>query len=217
MVLRSLSKRRDCWLTSDSDPSLKRCLCRQSASGIFSCMLLRTVISPSRIPKGTNYVFTYEEPSVSAVRLGYGRSCVHSFHHLSRGQGQGSAGGAKHNRWLRSCSGAIPATSRRAISSTGEGGKAHEPHQPFQFEKEDLDGSNPKFVVRDRDGVKWKVKLGLEARPETIATRLVWAAGYYVTEDYFVRRDTDRRAAFTHLHRGQKLDRSGRRLRVMCD
>ncbi|MGA2113178.1 MAG: hypothetical protein ABSH56_00330 [Bryobacteraceae bacterium] len=86
----------------------------------------------------------------------------------------------------------------------GRGGKAHEPRGPFQFEKEDLDGSNPKFVVRDRDGVKWKVKLGLEARPETVATRLVWAAGYYVTEDYFVP-EIQIGGMPAHLHRGQKL------------
>jgi hypothetical protein len=86
----------------------------------------------------------------------------------------------------------------------GQGGKAHEPHGPFRFEKEDLDGSNPKFVVRDAGGVKWKVKLGLEARPETVATRLVWAAGYYVNEDYFVR-EIQFDGMPAHLHRGQKL------------
>jgi hypothetical protein len=86
----------------------------------------------------------------------------------------------------------------------GPGGKAHEPHGPFTFEKEDLDGSNPKFVVRDPDGVKWKVKLGLEARPETAATRLVWAAGYYTNEDYFVP-DMRVERMPAHLHRGQEL------------
>ncbi|MGA3041256.1 MAG: hypothetical protein ABSF54_10770 [Bryobacteraceae bacterium] len=86
----------------------------------------------------------------------------------------------------------------------GPGGKAHEPHGPFTFEKEDLNGTNPKFVVRDAGGVKWKVKLGMEARPETAVTRLAWAVGYYVNEDYFVR---DMRIADmpAHLHRGQKL------------
>jgi len=90
----------------------------------------------------------------------------------------------------------------------GPGGKAHEPHGPFTFEKEDLDGTNPKFVVRDPEGVKWKVKLGLEARPETVVTRLVWAAGYYANEDYFV---PDMRIAGmpAHLHRGQKLIGAG--------
>jgi hypothetical protein len=68
----------------------------------------------------------------------------------------------------------------------GPGGKAHQPHGTFTFEKEDLDGSNPKFVVRDQDGVKWKVKLGVEAKPETVASRLVWSAGYFTNEDYFL-------------------------------
>ncbi|HTR37660.1 MAG TPA: hypothetical protein VMH80_17255 [Bryobacteraceae bacterium] len=68
----------------------------------------------------------------------------------------------------------------------GPGGRRDEPHGPFTFIEEDLKGSNPKFSVRDRDGVKWKVKLGVEARPETVATRLVWAVGYFANEDYFL-------------------------------
>ncbi len=57
---------------------------------------------------------------------------------------------------------------------------------PFKFVEEDLNGSNPKFVVRDKNKVKWTVKLGNEARPETVASRLVWAAGYFTNEDYFL-------------------------------
>jgi hypothetical protein len=68
----------------------------------------------------------------------------------------------------------------------GPGGKEHEPHPGFTYLEEDLHGSNPKFDVRDRDGVKWRVKLGMEAQPETVATRLVWAAGYFANEDYFL-------------------------------
>ena len=68
----------------------------------------------------------------------------------------------------------------------GPGGEEHQPHSTFSFEKEDLDGANPKFVVRDENGVKWKVKLGVEAKPETVASRLVWAVGYYTNEDYFL-------------------------------
>src|SRR6266849_83030 len=68
----------------------------------------------------------------------------------------------------------------------GAGGKEHAPHGTFTFLKEDLDGSSPKFTVEDQDGTKWKVKLGAEARPETAATRLVWAAGYFTNEDYFL-------------------------------
>lgn len=68
----------------------------------------------------------------------------------------------------------------------GPGGKAHEPKEPFTFEKEDMVGSNPKFDIVDQEGVKWRVKMGDEARPETVASRLVWAAGYFANEDYFM-------------------------------
>lgn len=68
----------------------------------------------------------------------------------------------------------------------GPGGKDHAPHTVFTFLKEDLKGTNPKFEVRDENGVKWKVKLGPEARPEVVASRLLWAVGYFANEDYFV-------------------------------
>jgi hypothetical protein len=86
----------------------------------------------------------------------------------------------------------------------GPGGAAHQPHGRVTFVEEDLEGSNPKFVVRDEDGVKWKVKLGLEARPETAASRLVWAAGYFANEDYFVP-ELKVDGLPSHLHRGQKF------------
>ena len=62
----------------------------------------------------------------------------------------------------------------------------------------------PKFVVRDDEGGKWKVKLGLEARPETVCTRLLWAVGYYANEDYFVR-DLKVAGMPPRLHRGQEF------------
>ncbi len=67
----------------------------------------------------------------------------------------------------------------------GAGGEAHAPHGSVAFEKEDKAGTSPKFDVHDADGVKWKAKLGHEARPETVATRFVWAVGYSTDEDYF--------------------------------
>ena len=49
-------------------------------------------------------------------------------------------------------------------------------------------GRSPKdkFTVRDAQGGKWKIKLGDEARPETVATRFVWAVGFHTDEDYFL-------------------------------
>src|SRR5205085_5355532 len=86
----------------------------------------------------------------------------------------------------------------------GPGGEKHQPIGPYTFLKEDPEGTNPKFDVRDGNGVKWKIKLGEEARPETVATRLVWAAGYTVDEVYFL---PNVRVANmpAEVHRGGKL------------
>lgn len=42
-------------------------------------------------------------------------------------------------------------------------------HGTFTLVSEDMEGTNPKLDVRDQDGVKWKVKLGPEGRPEVAA------------------------------------------------
>jgi hypothetical protein len=89
----------------------------------------------------------------------------------------------------------------------GKGGEAHAPKGTFIFDKEDLDGTNPKFVVHDADGVKWKVKMGEEAEPETVASRLVWAVGYYTDEDYFM--PEFRCEKMPHLKRGQNRVEAG--------
>jgi hypothetical protein len=69
----------------------------------------------------------------------------------------------------------------------GPGGKQDAPGGTvFTYEKEVLKGTNPKFDVRDPDGVRWRVKLGPEAQPETVAARLLWAVGYFTDEDYFL-------------------------------
>jgi hypothetical protein len=74
----------------------------------------------------------------------------------------------------------------------------------FTFEKEDLDGTNPKYVIRDDKGNKWKAKLGDEAKPETAATRIVWAAGYFTDEDYFLS-EIHVQGIPSDLKRGRKL------------
>jgi hypothetical protein len=70
----------------------------------------------------------------------------------------------------------------------GAGGKAHAPDLDgtFTFVKEDTAGTSAKFDVTDAQGVEWKVKLGSETQCETVATRFLWAAGYFVDEDYYV-------------------------------
>ena len=70
----------------------------------------------------------------------------------------------------------------------GIGGTEHapDPNGTYTFDKEDMSGTNPKFDVKDEKGVKWRIKLGQEPQAETAATRLLWAAGYFVDEDYYL-------------------------------
>ena len=86
----------------------------------------------------------------------------------------------------------------------GSGGEAHAPHTTYTFEKEDMEGTSPKFIVRDENGVRWKVKMGHEARPETVASRFVWAVGYSTNEDYFLP-ELPVEGMPEHLHRGQQF------------
>jgi len=91
----------------------------------------------------------------------------------------------------------------------GAGGKAHapDPTGTFTFVREDLLGTSPKFEVADGQGVEWKVKLGQEPQSETAATRLLWAAGYFVDEDYYLAELTVK--GLPKLRRGQEFVSSG--------
>jgi hypothetical protein len=86
----------------------------------------------------------------------------------------------------------------------GPGGKDHQPALPVEFLAEDLKGTSPKFEVRDSEGKKWTAKLGLEAKPETAAARLLWAVGYSANENYFFPR-LQVKGMPTTLRRGQNL------------
>ncbi len=87
----------------------------------------------------------------------------------------------------------------------GAAGKGHRPRPDgtFTFVKEDAEGTSAKFEVKDGQGVKWKVKLGEEAQSETAATRLLWAAGYFVDEDSYVAELTVK--DLPTLHRGEEF------------
>jgi hypothetical protein len=89
----------------------------------------------------------------------------------------------------------------------GPGAKDHQPQGPYVFVEEDKGGTNPKFDIRDSKGVIWRVKLGEEARPETAATRLLWAVGYFADEAYFVRELVVK--GLQPLSRGQDLVLAG--------
>jgi hypothetical protein len=89
----------------------------------------------------------------------------------------------------------------------GGGGKQQPAGTTFEFLEEQTSGSSPKFKVTDADGTKWKVKLGAESKPETVATRLVWAAGYATDEDYFLSEMHVRNLPL--LRRGQEFVQPG--------
>jgi hypothetical protein len=58
----------------------------------------------------------------------------------------------------------------------------------FTFIEEKKEGRWKKIIVEDERDRRWTVKFGPEPRPETTATRIVWAVGYYTDQDYFVKR-----------------------------
>jgi hypothetical protein len=89
----------------------------------------------------------------------------------------------------------------------GPGGQEHAPAGKFKFVDEDKKGTNPKFHVVDEQGVRWRVKLGPEARAETAATRLLWAVGYFADEDYYL--PELRVEGMQKLSRGQEFVSAG--------
>ncbi|HJZ67293.1 MAG TPA: hypothetical protein VKF81_04030 [Blastocatellia bacterium] len=78
--------------------------------------------------------------------------------------------------------------SRDLFNGSGGAEGAPDPNGKFTFESRSTKGTSEKIHVEDDKGRKWTVKFGPEAKPETTATRIVWAAGYHVDQDYFVKR-----------------------------
>jgi len=95
----------------------------------------------------------------------------------------------------------------------GAGGLAHAPAATtrFTFVRENTEGTTPKFEVTDQDGAEWKVKLGEETQAETAASRLMWAAGYFVDEDYYLGEFTV--TGLPRLVRGQQYITHGNTVR----
>lgn len=69
----------------------------------------------------------------------------------------------------------------------GPGGKAMQPDlSRIEFIKEEKEGSNKKYRIKDGKGRVWVAKIGREARPETAAVRLMWALGFKTEINYLV-------------------------------
>jgi hypothetical protein len=70
--------------------------------------------------------------------------------------------------------------------ASGPAGGRGAPVPPFRFVEEHTNGSSPSISVSDAAGRRWRIKWGDEARPETFATRIVWAAGYFAEATFLV-------------------------------
>lgn len=64
-------------------------------------------------------------------------------------------------------------------------GPAGKPTGRFVFVEAMNSGTAPKFKIKDSSETSWIAKVGPESRSETAATRLMWAIGYKVDDDYF--------------------------------
>ncbi len=69
----------------------------------------------------------------------------------------------------------------------GTGGEAMKPDlSHVTFIKDQKGGHSKKYRVRDGAGREWVAKIGAEAQPETVATRLLWGVGYFTEITYLV-------------------------------
>jgi hypothetical protein len=70
----------------------------------------------------------------------------------------------------------------------GPGGAELAPNPSGRYELLEVDdtGFSPGYTVRDDQGTEWNVKLGIEAQPEVVASRLLWALGYHQPPAYLV-------------------------------
>ncbi|HEV7905307.1 MAG TPA: hypothetical protein VGO96_15810 [Pyrinomonadaceae bacterium] len=79
-----------------------------------------------------------------------------------------------------------PGEVERLDFAAGPGGRDGAPVPPFRFVAEHSTGSSPCLSVVDARGRTWRVKWGDEVKSETFATRLAWAAGYFVERAHYV-------------------------------
>ena len=67
-----------------------------------------------------------------------------------------------------------------------DGAQAPAPESRFELIAEDHKGYSRGYDVRDRQGVKWSVKVGKEAQPEVAVSRVLWGMGFHQPAAYIV-------------------------------
>ena len=70
----------------------------------------------------------------------------------------------------------------------GEGGEAAAPAPGarFTFVRKKHGGFSPGYTVKDEKGLTWSAKMGIEAQPEVVVSRLLWAIGFRQPPVYFL-------------------------------
>jgi len=82
-----------------------------------------------------------------------------------------------------------PADVSRLDLFWGPGGPEQKPDlRKVTLIKKETGGYSTKYRVRDASGREWVAKIGKEAQPETVATRLMWAVGFFADKTYLVPR-----------------------------
>ena len=81
-----------------------------------------------------------------------------------------------------------PVESRDLFLGPGDPDVPPKPNSTLVFIKDTSTGFSRKVAVKDAAGTTWDVKLGPEAQPEVVSSRLVWALGYHQIPQYVVSR-----------------------------
>jgi hypothetical protein len=76
---------------------------------------------------------------------------------------------------------------RDLFHGAGGAALAPDPSAPYELVAIDNSGYSPGYDVRDRRGTDWSVKLGIEAQPEVVASRVLWAIGYHQPPTYLLK------------------------------
>src|ERR1700740_765174 len=92
---------------------------------------------------------------------------------------------------------------RNLIYGAGGEKDAPDPNGSDKVIKEDLEQTSPKFAVEGDKRGEGGVKLDKDPQAETAATRLLWAAGYFVDEDYYL--PQIKIEGLPKLHRGRQF------------
>lgn len=75
---------------------------------------------------------------------------------------------------------------RNLVWGPGQPASAPSPKATYTVLKIDDTGYSGGYDVSGPDGRKWSIKVGKEAQPEIVVSRILWALGYYQPETYYV-------------------------------